>query len=1190
MSEVGPNGPTEPPDPGTPASGGSSSNPPSSMITTNASSTTNANANSQASLPGGPAGPQERGYSFAANPANTRTKWIQIPMFKTERSAKLQMSEEEHAKIIQRLNIDPRRLHSIDDHEKITLHVEIDESVDLSTINLHEAIPVRKGLRTRPIRQHARLEFVKVYKTAAKDSDTDIAAMFTDFGEVISIVRQTYQPKRDSSNALKALVNVKKGDRDVTIKLHSYLPSFGILTTSDGTVRKVKFTRQNQVKTCVRCGRREKPLDDEDMLTPCPGEGNVDRCKLEDPEYNPSQEEIWNFWKEQARLLRGQGSSGQQVYANITADTIEVFNIHVEATREQLKTWLDSKGIGISLENILNDQNPRKKKLVKLSKENVLKCLEVHGHWMQYPDGTKSRLYLEAIREDEESPAPPPDHGSPPPPPPPNDNQPPPPNDNQLPPRTSSQIPPITSQTSSTTSSYTAPTTSPLSTTHTTTSSSRPISSTPQINHSPQQNQQSPTLHEESPLQTSSSSGIPTSSTPTSKDTTSSTDQRPPQVDLFQQWQDALRDIQLPPSEAEQNVLDQIKMAAEILYPESTSTARDPLAIPHVIPQNISGIQEPNNNPLDDPMDESPDILDQPTNLLHDEENDEDEERYGPVCPDAFIFQDDSSMEDVTMKTASNVVPATTTDDLPETVSRMSDYKEPDSLSRTASNLLLSCIENSSSSLALAEEADNPIDDTVNLTNTNSTSSDPMEVIAKIIPEVLDDSSSGPPPIPGLPLIDQPGVRIKPPRAESESSSSMRPNTPTSGAETPCNLSGTSPFPSDTSPTRHSASSEEENAPFQFPPEFGASPDSQDSGLSKSQGSSSDSPSSSSSSRNVPPPSPGTIEPQPGISPGHKGKIPLLAVETSPAGDNNIILNSTFKSDTNDTNENDAEKDPLKLDDTITDDDDVNMSDISETETTLSNTTVIENLPDEETKNRLAIENYLLNKNSADWPKYLEVIDLQRRGWELSKKLANPELADQIDMERKKNEELQRKYNPDGSKFGMIWCGPLSPRPRRRSTGSEPGEATVEPEVRAKDDSYTPAASTNKRNAHFSSSPEEDSPVSRNRGGRKSAKKKRKGSTFPGDEPVQVKNFYAVLGDIMDKEEDEDQQQEEENVTQEPSKNPLQISDEVITLDSDQDTPEKGDGSQEKPDEVQENSEEDIQLIEPEDQTSKHCD
>ena len=76
----------------------------------------------------------------------------------------------------------------------------------------------------------------------------------------------------------------------------------------------------------------------------------------------------------------------------------------------------------------------------------------------------------------------------------------------------------------------------------------------------------------------------------------------------------------------------------------------------------------------------------------------------------------------------------------------------------------------------------------------------------------------------------------------------------------------------------------------------------------------------------------------------------------------------------------------------------------------------------------------------------------------------------------------------------------------------------------------------------------------------------------------------------MDKEEDEDQQQEEENVTQEPSKNPLQISDEVITLDSDQDTPEKGDGSQEKPDEVQENSEDDIQLIEPEDQTSKHCD
>ena len=119
---------------------------------------------------------QGTGYASVANPNNNRTKWIEVEMFKTERSTKLQMTEEEHAKLIQRLNIDPRRLYHIDDHQKVVLKLEVDADLDLSTVCLHEAITIRKGLRTKPVRQHAHLEFIKVYKTAALDND-DYSAM-----------------------------------------------------------------------------------------------------------------------------------------------------------------------------------------------------------------------------------------------------------------------------------------------------------------------------------------------------------------------------------------------------------------------------------------------------------------------------------------------------------------------------------------------------------------------------------------------------------------------------------------------------------------------------------------------------------------------------------------------------------------------------------------------------------------------------------------------------------------------------------------------------------------------------------------------------------------------------------------------------------------------------------------------------
>ena len=169
---------------------------------------------------------------FAAAVSKPPTKFIEISLFKSESSSSFQLSQEENAKLIQRLNIDPKQLFSIiSTHEPTQLELEVIETLDLSTINLHEAIPICQGLRTRPIKQHSHQEFINLYRTAVQDSDDDIKSMLSHFGEVISISHKTFTANANSSNALKAMTNVKTGDRLVAMKLNSFLPTFGVLKT-----------------------------------------------------------------------------------------------------------------------------------------------------------------------------------------------------------------------------------------------------------------------------------------------------------------------------------------------------------------------------------------------------------------------------------------------------------------------------------------------------------------------------------------------------------------------------------------------------------------------------------------------------------------------------------------------------------------------------------------------------------------------------------------------------------------------------------------------------------------------------------------------------------------------------------------------------------------------------------------------
>ena len=1077
---------------------------------------------------GGPQGSQGKGYAAAVAASNNQrkeTKWIQVEMFKSEKSTKLQMTEEEHAKIVRKLNINPKQLYAIDDHQKITLHFEIDANVDLSTLNLHEAIQVRKGLRTKPVKQHAHMEFIKVYKTSIKDSDASIAEMFADFGEVLSITKQTYQPKRESSETLKQMAGVKKGDRDVTLRLHSYLPSFGVLTTEHGT-KKVKFTRAGAIKTCVRCGRKEKLAEgDDSSLQTCPAEGDPTACKTADPDFNKTQEQIWDEWRLYARSQRL--DAVETVFSEITADTVEVFNINILATREDLKAWLDSKNVVIPLQKIQNDENPRKKKISGLSKEEVMSLLDIHGSHMEYADGTKSRLYMTAIREDEETPPVNPQqqqhsqqvnfsqqgqgdphqqqHERPPPTPPSHQEQPPPPlhqDHQQTPKHTSSKPSPQKSVTKS--------------------PSNQDSSMDDDENlYGPPDNRPPPPP---------GSGGVSAPSTISSLPT-------PDYSSLYNQLQSVLFSQQgansLTPREFEE--ADQIQQAQLLhraiyqsnLFPIETSTAKHPLSLPGVTPNNISTIEQR----------EEEDVLNK---------TDDTEE---PNPPEAFVTASDVEMESVP---SLKHIAQTTVNKLVDQGADRSVVDDVERLTPERANT------SSSSSTAPYEPTTSPnLASQLHLTSTSPKQANTSSPVKPIIKSPQVESPITPPP-PVLSISSSSSADSGVSRSRGSSSDAP----PDTDSSSPGFLSG------------------------------GSRP-------SWWQDDDASSPIESSSSRDLtgnlrdrhPP---GTILPQRGLSPSDPGRTHILlpAVETNKtAGDlNNVIysngngsefidindLDKTIKSDTNGSHDDD---------DTLCDDESIDSSD------TL-NETAIENLANIAATEKLAavavandkletFQNSKRNSSFQEWPDYLKVTDLQRRAYELDLKLKNPSRAHEVDEERKKNEEIQRTCNPEGKHYGAIWCGELPPkeaaddqptpssstqdvtndtngnlelRSRRNSIGSarelaeDYGVPVLQDSNRSKDDSdgYTPVSTKRKkRQANFSSSPEEDKDQSQKGEKSKSAKKKSK-VVKDSDPQITVKNFYNVLQELTGPEGEADvSMQEDPEIIIEEEQNPLQISSQV---------------------------------------------
>ena len=247
-----------------------------------------------------------------------------------------------------------------------------------------------------------------------------------------------------------------------------------------------------------------------------------------------------------------------------------------------------------------------------------------------------------------------------------------------------------------------------------------------------------------------------------------------------------------------------------------------------------------------------------------------------------------------------------------------------------------------------------------------------------------------------------------------------------------------------------------------------------------------------------------------------KGNNFESAVETSAAGDTSDKVNDNNKLnivDINDIkNRTVHNKSTAAVDSDDSDD------------TTVSQDTVIEAKEANETETETIKDS---NGKSSS------VLDVERRQYELKRKADDPTRAYEVDNERAKNEEIQRRWNQDGHIYGMVWCGELRERSNSFSTLNELQVEPADPDkfLRTRDDGFTPVRPKKKRTANFSSSPEDEDPLKKTHMPKKRTKSMSENSGAAG-----VSNFFQVLADLHHNLTDDD---EEANST---TRNPLQLS------------------------------------------------
>ena len=278
-----------------------------------------------------------RSQSYAQVASNTKT--LELHLAREDKSNDYYVSYAEAATLVfKRLNVPEGMLMAIDNTPYKKLIIELDGSVNISQLNLTQALEVRRGLKTRPLQSPDTDREIRITRAPMKMDNEEIKNVLRLFGEITYNIRHVVlEPSAGAApDSWQVLMRgVKTAERTLRMKVKTNIPSFIMVL---GTKLKVDYA--GQPKTCPRCQK---------YWAMCPGSGKVDKCKKNGGEEKDCKVSFKSLVNRLKKKEKGEGDiepSAPLVPGYIpNPDQITFSNLPEDMDMDGFAQWLDEKSI-----------------------------------------------------------------------------------------------------------------------------------------------------------------------------------------------------------------------------------------------------------------------------------------------------------------------------------------------------------------------------------------------------------------------------------------------------------------------------------------------------------------------------------------------------------------------------------------------------------------------------------------------------------------------------------------------------------------------------------------------------------------------------------------------------------------------------------------------------------------------------
>ena len=265
-----------------------------------------------------PAGPRPSATWAARSTAKPHTLKVHLVKNGEDDNVKMTLTPAEKGRLVRKLGIPKGKLMAFCDAKLGTCVLKVSEDVKLAQLNLADSIPVKTGLRTKPVAPVVKEKLIKLFWTSLETSNEKIKEVMSRFGRVTSDIQyQTYKAGKDATEDELYLEGTVKGDRFFYMKVVTPIPGYIVI---DG--KRVKCYYSDQIKTCPRCYQTK--FD-------CPGKANKTECEKAGEE----QRDIFELWE--------QYEESSDTDDDETIDFLELANLPPNVAKSDLLRWILEK-------------------------------------------------------------------------------------------------------------------------------------------------------------------------------------------------------------------------------------------------------------------------------------------------------------------------------------------------------------------------------------------------------------------------------------------------------------------------------------------------------------------------------------------------------------------------------------------------------------------------------------------------------------------------------------------------------------------------------------------------------------------------------------------------------------------------------------------------------------------------------